>query len=381
MPADEAPRYLRAFDFQAPSDVKTAALRRLALADDLPEDRATLVRLEALTRLKDAAGDDPEVRAAVAKALDEAKGTDRFVALVRQFKANDRTGDLLDLARAKPDESAGVAAAQFLVERGKWDDLGKAAWAADRPAAEAVIAAVGRTGDKRALTFLTSILDDEELDAARRKAAVAALARIQPGAELLLTRVEKAKLPTELRQTAAAALHAATHSGLKTRVDAAFPPPPGREKPLPSLDVLSAARGDVQRGKLVYMTTGTCAKCHVIKGVGRNVGPDLTEIGDKLGRQALYASILYPSAGVSHNYETHTVLTDEGAVFNGLLISETDEELRIKDQEGIERTFQRDALLDHAVQDVSLMPADIQKLMLEQELVDLVEFLTTLRKK
>ncbi len=35
------------------------------------------------------------------------------------------------------------------------------------------------------------------------------------------------------------------------------------------------------------------------------------------------------------------MLTDEGAVFNGLLISETDEELRIKDQEGIERTFQR----------------------------------------
>ncbi|NNJ25056.1 hypothetical protein LzC2_11180 [Planctomycetes bacterium LzC2] len=381
VPLDEVPRYLRAFDFQPDSELKRRRLGQIAFSSDLPEDRATLVRLEALTRLKDSGGDDPRVKQAIEQVLDEARGTEQFVSLMKQFKIGGRTDDLLELARTKPEESAGVAAATLLIERGKWDELGKAAWGKDREAAEAILAALGRTGDNRILGFLTAVLDDENLDAARRKAAVAALARIKPGAELLLTRVEEGTLAEELRQSAAAALHATSHGGLGKRIDAAFPPPPGREKPLPSLAELTAARGDVTNGKLIYMNTGTCAKCHVIKGIGREVGPDLTEIGDKLGRQALYSSILYPSAGVSHNYETHTVLTDEGGVFNGLLVSETDEEIRIKDQEGIERSFQKSSLLEHGVQDVSLMPADIQKLMTEKELVDLVEFLTTLKKK
>ncbi|MEM9702343.1 MAG: dehydrogenase, partial [Planctomycetota bacterium] len=327
-------------------------------------------------------GSDPRVQQSIAKSLDEARGTERFVSLTKQFKqVGRRIDDLLDLARTHPDQSAGVAAAKLLVERGKWDDLGGAAWAKERGPAEAVIAALGRTGDKRILGFLTAVMDDENLDAARRKAAVAALARIRPGAERLLNRVENDELPPQLRQSAAVALQAASHGDLKDRIDAAFPPPPGREKPLPSLAELTAARGDVSNGKLVYMTTGTCSKCHVVKGVGREVGPDLTEIGDKLGRQAMYSAILYPSAGVSHNYETHTVLTDEGSVFNGLLVSDTEDELRIKDQDGIERTFAKASLLEHNTQDVSLMPADIQKLMTEQELVDLVEFLVTLKKR
>ena len=168
--------------------------------------------------------------------------------------------------------------------------------------------------------------------------------------------------------------------GFRSRIDAAFPPPPGRENPLPSVGELAQKTGDAQAGKLVYATTGTCSKCHVVNGVGRNVGPDLSEIGDKLGRQALYSSILYPSAGVSHNYETHTVLTEDGVFASGLLVSETADELRIKDVEGIERSFKKDSLLESGVSEVSLMPADIQKLMTERELVDLVEFLTTLRK-
>jgi len=381
VPTDEVPGFLRAFDFQASSETKRTALRRLALSDDLPEDRAALVRLETLTRMKDAAGDDPEVRDAIARVLDAERGTERFVELVRQFDAQGRNEELLELARTRPDESAGVAAAKLLIDRGAWDALADAARSKDREAAEATIAAIGRAGDRRAVTPLIELMDDADLDVARRKAAVTALGRIKPGVELLLDRAEANELPEELSQSAAAALHSSNHSSLKGRIAAAFPPPPGREKPLPSLAELTKARGDLGNGKLIYITTGTCSKCHVVNGVGREVGPDLSEIGDKLGRQALFNSILYPSAGVSHNYETHTVLTEDGSVYNGVLVSETDDKLRLKDQEGIERTFQRSALLDHQVQDVSLMPADIQRLMTEQELIDLVEFLTTLKKK
>ena len=382
VPAAEIPRLLRAFDFQEDSEAKRAAIRDLAFGKKLPEDRAALVRLETLSRLGE--GGSPEdaaaAKKAVAKVLDDARGTERFVELARQFAADDRDAELLDLALSQPDTSAGVAAAKLLIDRGKWDDFGPVAWGEERERAEAMIAVVGRTGDGGAANFLKAVMDDADLPVARRRAAVTALGGMWGGVDLLLNRAEAGEIPAELLQTAAAALHNTGLNGFRGRIDAVFPPPPSRDEPLPTLSELAERRGDVANGKLVYMTTGTCSKCHVVKGIGREVGPDLSEIGDKLGRQALYSSILYPSAGISHNYETHSVLTEDGQFASGLLVSETADELRLKDQEGIERTFEKAALLERTKQDVSLMPADIQKLMTEAELVDLVEFLTTLRK-
>ena len=382
VPAEEVPRLLRAYDFQPDSDAKRAAIRDLAFAVRLPKARAALVNLEMLSRMKGSAdpADAAGAEAAVNRVLRAAAGTERFVDLVKQFGREDRDAELLELALAQPDASAGVAAARLLLERKKWDDFGPIAWGADRDRAEAALAVLGRTGMGEAVGFLTAVMDDADLDAARRRSAVAALGRMWGGVELLLTRAEAGEIPDELRQSVAVALHATGLDGFRSRIDAVFPPPPGRDDPLPSLAELTDRRGEVANGKLVFMTTGTCAKCHVVKGIGREVGPDLTEIGDKLGRQALYSSILYPSAGISHNYETHSVLTGDGQFVSGLLVSETDVELRLKDQEGIERTFEKASLLEHVKQDVSLMPADIQKLMSERELVDLVEFLTTLKK-
>ena len=381
-PASEIPRYLRAFDFQEETETKREAVRDLAFGDDLPADRADLVNLEMLSRLGDG-GDERDAAArdaAVARVLDAARGTEDFVNLARQFGAVDRDDELFAIALENPDTSAGVAAAKLLIDRGKWEEFGDRAWGEDHEAAAAAIAVLGRTGEGSAADFLRDVMDDEDLDVSRRRQAVAALGGMWGGVDLLLSRAEAGELAPELQQSAAVALHATGLQGFRSRIDAAFPPPPGRENPLPPVSELAGMRGDAQAGKLVYMTTGTCSKCHVVSGVGRNVGPDLSEIGDKLGRQALYSSILYPSAGVSHNYETHSVLTDDGVFASGLLVSETDAEITIKDVEGIERTFEKDSLLESSVQDVSLMPADIQKLMTERELVDLVEFLTTLRK-
>ena len=75
------------------------------------------------------------------------------------------------------------------------------------------------------------------------------------------------------------------------------------------------------------------------------------------------------------------MLTAEGTFASGLLVSETAEEITLKDADGIERTFATADLLDRSVQDVSLMPADLQKAFSEEDFVDLVEFLTTLKKE
>ena len=41
-----------------------------------------------------------------------------------------------------------------------------------------------------------------------------------------------------------------------------------------------------------------CSKCHQINGTGTDFGPNLSEIGAKLAKKALYETILDPSAGI-----------------------------------------------------------------------------------
>ena len=77
-----------------------------------------------------------------------------------------------------------------------------------------------------------------------------------------------------------------------------FPLPASRDsEPLPPLAELLNRKGDVAMGRIVFHSTGTCTKCHVVNGLGREIGPNLSEIGKKLAKPAMFESILYPSAG------------------------------------------------------------------------------------
>ena len=58
----------------------------------------------------------------------------------------------------------------------------------------------------------------------------------------------------------------------------------------------------------------------------------------------------------------------------------TDDGVTIKDAKGIERTIKSADLEEIKKQEKSLMPENLQETMTEQELIDVVEYLMTLRK-
>ena len=125
---------------------------------------------------------------------------------------------------------------------------------------------------------------------------------------------------------------------------------------------------------------GTCLKCHTVNGVGKEVGPNLSEIGDKFARDALYESILFPSAAIAHNYETYRLELESGNVVTGILVSQTPEQVSIKTADAIVQTYKRGDVASLTQLKISLMPADLQKLMSTDDLVNVVEYLTTLKK-
>ncbi|MCH7945845.1 MAG: c-type cytochrome, partial [Armatimonadetes bacterium] len=167
---------------------------------------------------------------------------------------------------------------------------------------------------------------------------------------------------------------------VRTQAAQLFPLPAAKNnEPLPSIGALLRRRGDAARGKAIFATTGTCATCHVVNGEGKDVGPNLSDIGNKLSRDAFFQSILFPSAAISHNYESYVIQTADGEVVTGLLVSRTPEAVSIRGADAIVRTFKTEEIDAIAKQEVSLMAADLQKVMTAQDLVDVVQYLTTLR--
>jgi putative heme-binding domain-containing protein len=211
---------------------------------------------------------------------------------------------------------------------------------------------------------------------------VKALGSSASGAEKLLAMAQRHDYPTQLQEAFAATLNSSGSKEVRKAAAAIFPSPPTKDKkPLPHLSSLMEMKGDVERGKVAFNTTGTCTKCHQIEGVGEDIGPDLSAIGDKLARQAMFESILYPSAAISHNFETSLVTTNEGVTYTGIEVNESNSEVKLKDENGVIRTIPLDTIEEKRKSDASLMPSDIQKLLSAQELVDIVDYLSTLKAK
>lgn len=375
-------RYVRAFDFQS-QEAAQSVLAQLAFSDAENGGASDdWVRLESATRFQGELKPDSVQLAALNKLLDKNRGTAEFVTLVDRHQLKNRYSELLSLAQANPKSSVGIRAVQVLIKRNQLTLFKTAIYSSDREESLKTIAAVGTTGGKTTVKILMALVKNEDLQIERRRAAVASVAKTQAGARAIVKQHSEAPLEDLLLPAVASALHSASWPDIKQQAAKLFPLPPSKDnRPLPSIDQLVGMKGDRHEGRVLFFSKATCAKCHAVLSIGKSVGPDLTEIGTKLSRQALFDSILFPSAGISHNFETHTVILDDGTVTTGIVTSRTADAVTIKDIESIERTYAMDAVDEIVKQDISLMPADIQKVLTAKELVDVVEFLTTLKRR
>jgi putative membrane-bound dehydrogenase-like protein len=160
---------------------------------------------------------------------------------------------------------------------------------------------------------------------------------------------------------------------LKTKDGAALPP----------IERLAKLTGDAQAGARVFADAAgaNCISCHQIGNQGRMLGPPLSTIGQKLSKAQLYEAILKPSAGILMGFENWVVRTKKGVTVSGLKTSDTFDGITIKDTEGKYHDILADDISRQVKQAVSIMPDGLAATMTQRELVDLVEYLSTLRNK
>jgi putative membrane-bound dehydrogenase-like protein len=374
----------RALDFQDRGRTAEAVgetLRHEAPGWLGPDEKRRVVLPELVARLDDGAAADAVLAARIDEAAGYVAGMPAFVELARRFRLAGRSGELVALAAAPgTDEQLATAAARTALGLGASDAIRTAATTVPADEAARLLTGVGLCGTEPAVEVLAGLITDDRAAAGTRGTAVLALGRSQRGAERLVALAEAGALPGALTQAAAATLALAPWAEVRQAAAKVLPlPQPKGGGKLPTLDELTRrGSGNAGRGREVFAGAGTCAKCHVVGGAGKAVGPDLSGIGAKLSRVALYESILAPSAAISHNYETWTAVRTDGRSVTGLLVSRTDAEVVLRGPDGIDVTVPRTELDELVRQPLSLMPAELATALAAEELVDLVAYLETL---
>jgi putative membrane-bound dehydrogenase-like protein len=150
---------------------------------------------------------------------------------------------------------------------------------------------------------------------------------------------------------------------------------------LPSLYDLAKLTADAKAGAAVFKNVqgANCVKCHQVGDVGQMIGPPLNVVGVKLTKPQLYEAILYPSAQILMEYETWVVRTKSSDVWSGLKVEDTPDHITIKDTDAKYHDVPKDQIDKLVKQTISLMPEGLNEAMTKQDLVNLVEYLSSLK--
>ncbi len=327
--------------------------------------------LESSTRAKEA----------VLRYLKADPGSDQYFTLIERFKPQEITEDLARFSLQHSTETSGVRGAELLFLMNAGSTLEAAIKSGDEKTSVAAVTLIGHVAAERTEAILLPVVASTKSPLAVRTAAVSALGRSVNGQKSVLTLVVSGKLADDLKFAAANVLLSSSDPAIKAEAAKHLQLPATADaQPLPPIAELIQRRGDPVAGAIAFRKTNMCINCHKVKGEGKEVGPDLSEIGSKLSREAVYVSILDPSAAISHNYESYALVTDNGLVVVGLLVSETDDAITLRTQEGLDKKFSRQNVEEFEKQKISMMPQDLQKQLTVTELIDIVEYVMTLRK-
>ncbi|GAA0878808.1 hypothetical protein GCM10009119_17760 [Algoriphagus jejuensis] len=359
-------RYYRALDFQN-ADMKNQTLKNL-LAKGQNEDQVIILRQASFDSKKP---DAQLLNLAKAEAGDIANDRD-FLDIVRKYYLKDQKDRLLAIAYQEDDSRLAGTAANIFTSLYGYGEVEKAMKDSDQTKATAAIRKFGVVDSKEIATLLSKIWGDPTASAEMRTAAMEEMKGYNSEA-VLWEFAEKDQIPAELLPTAQKILMSSWNSNLRKLATDKYGSSMSTNYDIPKM---LAATGNIEKGKTLASTY--CVACHKIGTEGIDFGPGLSEIGDKLSKEAMINAIINPSEGMGFGYETQLVKFKDGKEIRCIVNSKTENDLIVKLVGSGEQTIYKLADIVSITQlDESLMP---KFPLSEEELVDLVSYLEGLRK-
>lgn len=218
------------------------------------------------------------------------------------------------------------------------------------------------------------------------------------GAQALLGEIESRALPEPVRKAALAKAIAAPQENVRDLFRRFDPREQFIVRLGPNIDrtKLLALPGDATRGRAVFESAaatapvpssggtpatavaGLCITCHRVNGQGKDFGPELSHIATKYNKAQLLENIVEPSKTIAEGFAMHVLKKTSGEIVTGLLVSKSDTEVVLRDQE--KQIHVPAAEVQRLTpQPVSAMPEGLLSNLTPQEAADLLEFLSTLK--
>jgi putative heme-binding domain-containing protein len=231
-------------------------------------------------------------------------------------------------------------------------------------------------GSSESIDLLENVAFDQSRPTNVRREAASAMGASYSGEDRVLDLLREDKFPDNLKASAVNGLSRAWRRTV--RLEAANYLQNSEGSDLPPINALMAMTGVVENGKTVFKNS--CAICHQVGEEGMDFGPKLTEIGSKLSKEAQYIAIIHPDAGISFGYEGQILKTKDGNTYGGIISSRTETELELKMPGGTSVSLKTSDIASIEQMENSMMPAGLERGMTAQEMVDLVEYLMSLKK-
>ncbi|MGI9429289.1 MAG: PVC-type heme-binding CxxCH protein [Bythopirellula sp.] len=378
-PQEELPKLLRALDFNDSPNLDEVLTRMIERAFEMPPERCILIATESLHRIK-SNNHDKELTPLITRLLAEMPHDDSYVALVKKFRVRSHYRELLEIALGRQaEQSEGVDSLKFLIGD-QAIELIETKLKEDPTNAAVLLKMLAQTLQPQVVRILMPFVSDSQADIELRREAVRAIAATKRGSEQLLDLSEQEQLAEPLHASLWFALRISPWDDLKQRAAQQFADLAAADSEALAVSDWMELAGDAKRGKVLFLGKSNCATCHKVAQDGKDIGPSLTEIGSKLSKTGLYEALLYPSAAISHSYESYLALTDAGTTIVGVKVGETEQTVSLKTDKGVVHQLQRRQLESYKKHDLSLMPTGLHKLLTPQELADLVKYLQSLKK-
>ncbi len=170
-----------------------------------------------------------------------------------------------------------------------------------------------------------------------------------------------------------------TNSG-KTLADLPEPEGPGKRWEMEDIDTLiegSLANRDFERGRNMYLAT-RCASCHLMRGEGGMIGPDLTQLGTRFSQRDMLEAIIEPNAVISDQYAATVLYLEDGTSVVGRL-TDQDEDFYYLSQNpfapNVIREVPKEDVTEEKLSAMSVMPPGMINRLNEEELKDLLAYL------
>ncbi len=370
VPNTELARFLRATDFLSHpnKDVELSALFQIERKDQAEFQRMLLTHIS-----PEFAQKSPQIQQAAQELLPPLRGTQEYLDLVDKLSYKNEREFIFQMAMEQPNHEMGVRSARILLDWEGWQAFEEAIQGEHK---EATISLLKHINEGSGKELLKSVAIDEQSPMALRKKAIESLAFDWGWEPRVIKLLESRTLPEELIHVAAGKLLNAARP-VDRAVGRKFLDEIGAsQSTLPPLEKLVAQEGDIAQGKVVFSTY--CIACHKVNGQGVAYGPDLSEIANKLGKDGLLSSIIYPDAAISHGFEGVQIELIEGTRYQGYLLSENASTLQLRVQDGSTQNLPQSDVKALTPMENSLMTPGLAQAMGEEDLVDLVSYLSSL---